>query len=162
MVNNTGQKGIKQHTNNRNQRFFFFFFFNVDKCMPSVFSVHVLLPKWASILYQLTFWCNTVRAISRLLTFSEHCAGCKGAALHFCSVCKPQSLKEWHLSNRTSVGAEAGFFFFVFLTYVSLQEHKITKPHLQPPTQFVFFIFSLQRSSAQITQVTRIGLGRVW
>lgn len=125
-------------TNDRNYTFLFTFEMlqNVKVCFSTKVIAQVRLISWHS----------DVHAIWYLLTFSEHRACCQGAALHCCSMCKPQSLKEWHLSNRTSVGADAVFFSFISC----FTRTKYHKPHLQPPTQFVFFIFSLQRSSVKI------------
>lgn len=73
-----------------------------------------ILPQNHTDWYSLTFMCKV----------APHC---HGAALHLCTVCKQQSLKEWHLLNRTSVGADSVCFFFFFFFRNFLYKNKISQ-----------------------------------
>lgn len=53
-------------------------------------------------------------------------------------------------SDTSQTGLVWGQMLFFFSFISCFTRTKYHKPHLQPPTQFVFFIFSLQRSSVKI------------
>lgn len=65
-------------------------------------------------------------AIWYVLTFSEHCVCCQGAVLHFCSVCKPQSLERVTPLKQDQCGGRCCFFFFFFL-HKSLNKNIISQ-----------------------------------
>lgn len=111
----------------------FFFFLLLFKCWRMSKNKNMISPDSViaemSLLFLISWhFVAGLCAIWYVLTFSEHCV-CVAKVLRCISaVCaNPNPLKEWHLSNRTSVGADAVFFFFSFFLHKFLNKNIISQ-----------------------------------
>lgn len=112
----------------------------------------------SSIPYQLMSWYRTAWNLIFVEMCDIYCVAKVLHVLHFCSVCKPRSLKRLTpLKQHQCVGRCCFLSLITFSHKNIISQTTCAASH----TMFFFFIFSLQRSSVKIrdTPVTWIRLG---